>query len=57
VHKINQISYSLSLRAWVSTQLFYTAKTMGCHSSKLPLLLERPALSGVEGVGERGFNT
>jgi hypothetical protein len=27
--------------AWVSKQLFYTAKTMGCNSSKLPLLLER----------------
>jgi hypothetical protein len=29
----------------VSTQLFYNIKTMGCNSSKPPLLLER--------VGER----
>ena len=26
---------------WQSTQLFYTAKTLSCNSSKLPLLLER----------------
>jgi hypothetical protein len=29
----------------VSTQLFYTVKTIGCNSARLPLLLER--------VGER----
>ncbi len=45
-----KINYSLiptfSLKAWVSTQLFYSVKTMGCNSAKPPLLLDKSARSG-----------
>ena len=49
---------ALSPRAKVSTQLFYTVKTMSCNSAKLPLLLDdcmdEEGRATHEAVAERG---